>query len=204
MTGILVAIEGADGSGKTTQVAALYNHYAATSTKVAKFRFPEYNTPIGRVLKKQVAGKLSISREAMFALFAANRLERLESLSDHLKCGDLVLCDRYSLSELIYGSAAGLNQRWLLEIEKLMPVPDLLIVLSTVSHILEERRNRRRNSTDIFEENASYQNAVFTAYNQVDDISLGQYGKIIAKVDSSVPVKELTLDLIRRIDALRV
>ena len=55
--GILIAIEGNDGSGKQTQSQKLVQRFQDEKLPVELFSFPRYNTPTGRIVGESYLGK---------------------------------------------------------------------------------------------------------------------------------------------------
>jgi dTMP kinase len=50
--GILIAIEGIDGSGKDSQAQRLEEWISARGLNVFRFSFPTYTTPLGKVIQQ--------------------------------------------------------------------------------------------------------------------------------------------------------
>ena len=60
-TGMLIVIDGLDGSGKNTQAEMLYNFFKENITdKVIKISFPDYDYHTGKVVREMLTGKFNI------------------------------------------------------------------------------------------------------------------------------------------------
>jgi dTMP kinase len=121
----LVAIEGIDGSGKTTLAAALAGSLARRGMRVTNHREPG-DGQAGRMLR-------SLSRDEdphpmMLALLsAADRYDRQPWLADQ-EC-TLVISDRYYLSGLAYHAADGIDQLLYQQLNAGVRRPDLYLFL---------------------------------------------------------------------------
>jgi dTMP kinase len=112
--GRLIALEGIDGSGKSTQARALAGELGATLT------FEPGATPVGVRLRELLlapdAPPPSLRAEAL--LMAADRAEHVvRVLEPALAAGQWVVSDRYAASTLAYqGYGQGLDAAWLAEL----------------------------------------------------------------------------------------
>jgi dTMP kinase len=102
--GTFITIEGPEGGGKTTQMAALVDFLRQEGYPLLATREPG-GTPIG----DQVRAILSdLENTAMrprteILLFQASRAQLVEQvIRPHLESGSVVLCDRYADSTLAY------------------------------------------------------------------------------------------------------
>jgi dTMP kinase len=71
--GILIAIEGIDGSGKDSQAQRLEEWISARGLNVFRFSFPTYTTLLGKVIQ-QALTKSSFDPHALQLLFSAERM----------------------------------------------------------------------------------------------------------------------------------
>lgn len=150
---MIIAIEGADQAGKTTQARmlaeALERHGLSTET----FAFPDYETPVGRQIKVSLnldgaAGPGQPPPQLLHTLLAANRWEALPRIRTALATNDVVLMNRYYHSNLAYGVARGLERRWLKNLDYGLPESDLVIVLDIDA---AESFKRKSSGRDRFE-----------------------------------------------------
>jgi len=122
---LLVAIEGIDGSGKTTLAAAPAADLSQRGIRVTSYREPS-DGPAGRLLR-------SLSRDGdrhpmMLALLsAADRHHQQARLTDQ-ECA-LVISDRYYLSGLAYHAADGIDQLLYQHLNAGVRRPDLYLFL---------------------------------------------------------------------------
>jgi dTMP kinase len=103
--GKLIAFEGGEGGGKSTQIQRLAARLKTLGREVLASREPG-GTPIGEqirsILVHNAAGD-EMCPEAEFLLFAASRAQHVrEKIAPALARGVTVLCDRYMDSSAVY------------------------------------------------------------------------------------------------------
>ena len=126
--------------GKSTQSLRLQTWFKRKGVKVSSLSFPDYETPIGREIKAFLAGKRTFQAEVRHMLFAANRWEKLAAIRESQIENEVVIVNRYTESNLVYGVANGLRLEWLAALEQGMPKSDLVVVLDAPSMALTSRR----------------------------------------------------------------
>jgi dTMP kinase len=101
--GFFIVLEGIDGSGKTTQCRLLAEWLRGQGVPLIATAEPG-GTPLGqRVRSLLLDGSDAISRLAELFLFQASRAQLLEQvIRPALAAGQVVLCDRYTLSTIAY------------------------------------------------------------------------------------------------------
>jgi dTMP kinase len=128
--GALIAIEGLDRTGKTTQTEYLLNKLKEQNIKHKLIKFPERNTEIGKLINQYLTDKsFELSDQAAHLLFSANRWELVSQIKDDLQNGITIILDRYVYSGVAYTAAKGLDFTWCLNPDKGLPKPDITIFL---------------------------------------------------------------------------
>lgn len=149
--GFFIAIEGIDGSGKTTHSKKLARWLNKHGVKSIYTREPT-NGDIGRILKR-MARKKNVDPRVEALLFAADRLEHLNKvIQPYVKKGYVVISDRYVYSSLAYQTVTTSDPEWVKEINKFAYKPDLTILLDLEPRIglSRVRRNRTRFEEESF------------------------------------------------------
>jgi dTMP kinase len=127
--GKIVVIEGTDKAGKTTQSRILLEALKNAGKIAVVMDFPDYTTPIGMEIRAFLDGKRDYPAETKHLLFSANRWEKKQEIESMVRNGTIVVMNRYWQSNLVYGVANGMDQGWLLKLDKGLPKEDLMIAL---------------------------------------------------------------------------
>jgi dTMP kinase len=128
-TSILIAVEGIDGAGKTTQVQMLRESLERAGVSPVVSKEPT-NGPWGKIIKESAAaGRLSVEDE--LNAFLQDRAEHVTTLvSPALSEGRIVVLDRYYYSSIAYQGSRGANVDEVSEIMKSkFPIPDAVFIL---------------------------------------------------------------------------
>jgi dTMP kinase len=132
--GRLIAFEGVEGSGKSTQLELLRRVLESRGREVVVTREPG-GTPAGEQVRSVLLDpEVELHPRAEALLFAAARAELVEAvIRPALERGAVVLCDRYLDSSLAYqGAARGLGQGPVEEVNRFATgglLPDLVVLL---------------------------------------------------------------------------
>src|ERR1041384_5122529 len=129
MSGLLIAFEALDESGKQTQAEMLRDRLKETGRKSRLVSFPDYGTSIGEEIARALQGERDYGADVMQLLYVANRYERKPDLQRWLDGGLVLVADRYVASSIAYGDAHGLDPAWLADIQKYLPPATLTIML---------------------------------------------------------------------------
>jgi dTMP kinase len=107
--GILIAIEGIDGSGKRTQVDLLEKSLIAGGHAVYSTGFPQYDSWFGKMVGQFLNGDFgaleTVDPHFSALLYAGDRFEAKPRLEAALTQGKIVLADRYIGSNLAHQTA---------------------------------------------------------------------------------------------------
>ena len=142
--GLLVAFEGLDQSGKQTQAELLLDRLTSQGRRVRLLSFPDYQTVIGAEIGRALRGEREYTADVMQLLYVANRYEFKGDILREKESGTIVVCDRYLASSVAYGEAQGLDGRWLTEIQKYLPQPDITFLLDIAPEVSARRKTADR------------------------------------------------------------
>jgi dTMP kinase len=145
---VFLSLDGLDGTGKSTQCQLLVDWLKGQSVPVTQCADPG-GTAIGMELRKLVLfgreHRIATATEAM--LFMASRAQLVEEvIRPALERGDVVICDRFTLANVVYqGHAGGMNPADLWAIGAIVTgglEPDLALVFDVPLEVSLRRRNR--------------------------------------------------------------
>lgn len=195
--GVLVALEGIDGTGKSTQVKRLTSIFREQGYDVLPLREPT-DSPWGRRLREAMqAGACPLSPLQELDLFL---LDRRYDVATHIQpalaANQLVLMDRYYFSTIAYQGARGLDPAEIRrQNEAFAPVPDLVIVLQlSPAQALARIRAARGETGNVFERE--------DYLTRVDEIFRTMRGPAIQPVLADQPLDVLTSILQRLIASI--
>ncbi len=205
--GLFISFEGLDGSGKSTQVAALGAALRADGHDVITVR--PNDTALGEmisgiVLQHPLAESLQPWTEAL--LFNAGRVQLLaEVILPALQRGTIVIADRYTDSTLAYqGGGRGLDRDALLRLHQDCCAdvwPDLTILLDLDQTIAVRRQHAQQLPLDRIEDAGD---DFHTRVHETFDELVSEHPSRIVRVDASRPAVSVSRDVMRLVqDRLR-
>lgn len=140
MRGVFVAIEGCDGSGKSTQARMAA---AALGDACVALRFPDRSSRTGSLIDAHLRGVSRVEPRPLHELFARNRAEASASIRRWLSEGKVVIADRYAHSGLAYALGTGAmeeDEYAAMESEYDTLTPDIVILLDVDPSVARLRR----------------------------------------------------------------
>jgi dTMP kinase len=150
--GVLVVLEGIDGSGKTTQARSLLRRLRYRGYRAVFFREPTRGR-WGREVKRLAARADSLTPAEELDLFVRDRRENVEkNLLPALKAGKIVVLDRYYFSTIAYQGAKGIDTGKIRRMNESFAVrPDLVVVLDVDAKAGLTRIRGRKTRDELFE-----------------------------------------------------
>lgn len=185
---MIIVIEGGDQAGKKTQTAMLEKALKKRKITTKTFSFPDYQTPIGKEISKYLTGKRNFPPQVIHCLLAANRWEKLNEILEAQSKHSVVIMNRYYQSNLVYGLANGMKQKWLENLDDGLPKADLVILLDVTQ---TESFNRKKTNRDKFEKNIEFLRKISKIYRIT---AKKKHWKII---DASKPKKQVHEDILK-------
>ncbi|HET9052153.1 MAG TPA: dTMP kinase [Candidatus Dormibacteraeota bacterium] len=194
--GVLVSVEGVDGSGKSTQVAALSAAVTAAGRRVTVVREPG-GTDVGELLRDLVLHRhfgTPVDPWTEALLMVAARAQLLfEVVRPALGRGDVVVADRFVDSTLAYqGGGRGLDQSALRRLHRDAcgdVWPDLTVLLALPLDAAAARRRADRLPLDRMETDveSDFGRRVADAFAALAAAEPAR----IAVVDAGLPAREV-------------
>ncbi len=160
--GRIIVIEGTDKAGKTTQSRMLQEAIKALGKICVVIDFPDYTTPIGLEIRAFLDGRRDYPAETKHLLFSANRWEKKKEIESMVENGTIVVMNRYWQSNLVYGVSNGMDEGWLLKLDKGLPKEDMVLLLL----VNPATSKNRAEVQDAFEGDAKLAAAAYKNYQK--------------------------------------
>ncbi len=198
MRGILIAFEGIEGSGKTTQAELLFNFLKEKSIPCIFSREPggtEIGEQIRKILLDTKNNKMHAKTELL--LYLANRCQHVyEKIMPEIKKGTVVIIDRYSDSSLAYqGKARDLSFKTVSRLNKFATAglkPDLVILIDIPVDV-GLKRTREKTLDRLEQEEVEFHERVREGYLQLARKS----AKRIKIFNGTKPIEKLKAEIIK-------
>lgn len=152
---LFIVFEGLDGAGTTTQVDLLagYLRNEKPEQKILITKEPTNNI-IGGLIRGCLTGDWKTTPDGLQLLFAADRAHHLSQIMEPaLRDHYIVICDRYYLSSIAYGSI-DCDQEWIYKINNKFRKPDLTFLIDVTAETAMERMKKIRYNVELFERKA--------------------------------------------------
>ncbi|MBK5240607.1 dTMP kinase [Clostridium sp.] len=203
--GRLIALEGPDGSGKTTQIELLEKHLKQLGYEVVRTREPggtEISEKIREIILDNDNSSMSYMCEAL--LYAASRAQLVsEIIKPALKAGKIVICDRFVYSSMVYqGIGRGLGMEIVKDINEaaLGGLEADLIFMITIPYEEGLKRKKKQRTLDRLENGGNeFHKKVFEGYLDI----CKKYDKIEV-IDGNRDIYEIHKDLIDAIKKIKL
>jgi dTMP kinase len=208
MLGKLIVVEGADGSGRSSQIARLVDWLETCGHATVQVGL-KHSSLVSSDLAKAQEGNI-LSRTTLSLFYATDFADQLENIIlPALKAGLIVLSDRYIYTLMARDMVRGMDDAWLKNLYGIALEPDAVFYLSVEPQELVQR-NLAKNaaldywesgmdlglSRDMFDSFLKYQTAMQVAFRQLRK----NYGFTV--VDGNRPVSSITKELRKKIRAL--
>lgn len=151
--GILIAVEGIDGAGKTTQVRLLQEALLSCGEPVVVSKEPT-DGPWGRKIRESAKNGRLAPDEELEAFVEDRKQHVAHVIAPALADGKTLILDRFFYSTIAYQGARGGNVERLTEqMLALAPTPDVVLLLDVASAIALPRiANGRGETPNFFEQ----------------------------------------------------
>jgi len=153
---LFIALEGIDGSGKSTQTKLLTEKLTAQGQKVYS-TFEPTDNQIGKMIRNIFSGKVKADHRVIAGLFVADRLDHLLNeeygIVKKLAEGYTVICDRYCFSSYAY-QGAHMAMDWVIQANSMSAQilrPDVNIFIDVSPEISMQRLHANRDNMEIYE-----------------------------------------------------
>ena len=210
LAGKLIVVEGADGSGRSTQNEMLVEWLEGGGHATVQVGLKR-STLVSEELERAQEGNI-LSRTTLSLFYATDFADQLENIIlPALKAGFIVLADRYIYTLMARDMVRGMDEPWLKNLYGLALEPDAVFYLHVPPEELVQRTFAKNASLDywesgmdlglsreMFDSFMKYQTAMQKTFRHLQ----GSYGFTI--VNGLRPVEVVNAELRKKISALLV
>src|SRR4051812_34508681 len=210
LAGKLIVVEGADGSGRSTQIAMLVKWLEGSGHATTQVGLKR-STLVSEELEQAQEGNI-LSRTTLSLFYATDFADQLENIIlPALKAGFIVLADRYIYTLMARDMVRGMDEAWLKNLYGIAIKPDAVFYLNVPPEELVQRSFAKNTaldywesgmdlgfSRDMFDSFMKYQTAMQNTFRQMQTT----YGFTI--VDGMRSSDAISADLRKKISAVLV
>ena len=150
LAGKLIVVEGADGSGRSTQIARLVEWLETCGHATVPVGLKR-STLVSSELEKAQQGNI-LSRTTLSLFYATDFADQLENIIlPALKAGFIVLADRYIYTLMARDMVRGMDEAWLKNLYGIALEPDAVFYLSLEPEELVQRNLSKSAALDYWE-----------------------------------------------------
>ncbi len=208
LSGHLLVIEGADGSGRSTQIGILtqwLEHKGYAVVNVGLKRSTLISKQLIVAQQSKVLGPITL--DLFYATDFADQVENV--IIPALRAGFVVLADRYIYTLMVRAIVRGADPAWIKSLYSLAVIPDAVFYLKVSPQLLIERNFQKKAtldywesgmdiglSPDVFKSFFKYQHRI----NKQFMLMQKEYGFQV--IDGNRKIRTVARDLERRIEKL--
>jgi dTMP kinase len=150
LAGKLIVVEGADGSGRSTQIALLVEWLEDTGHATVQVGIKR-STLVSEELDRAQEGNI-LSRTTLSLFYATDFADQLENIIlPALKAGFIVLADRYIYTLMARDIVRGMDEDWLKNLYGIALEPDAVFYLNVPPEELVQRNFAKNLALDYWE-----------------------------------------------------
>lgn len=150
LAGRLIVVEGADGSGRSTQIARLVEWLEGSGHGTVQVGLKR-SSLVSEELSKAQQGNI-LSRTTLSMFYATDFADQLENtILPALKAGFTVLADRYIYTLMARDMVRGMDETWLKNLYGIALEPDAVFYLNVPPEELVQRNFAKNAALDYWE-----------------------------------------------------
>ena len=196
--GYLIALEGVDGAGKSTQAMSLAATLTRFGRRVLLTQEPTFG-PVGLRLREYLAGgRRHLTPAEELELFQSDRREHVaKTIRPALDRGWTVITDRYYYSSAAYQGALGIDPEEILaDSERFAPRPNLVVIFTLPLDLALTRRLEARGEASQVSEVPAYLEKVAAIYETFQGPHLKYLDAAVASSQVLGKLFELSMDVL--------
>lgn len=209
-SGLYIALEGIDGSGKTTQVDELVKYFESEGREVLKTHEPRRDGAVGKLVHDVLQESAEVPAVSLQYLFAADRaIHQVQMVVPALESGKVVVSDRTFWSSVPYGlldkylSEREENPDQLLAALSILSMyhefisPDIALILDVSVETAGERLAGMDRKAEIYEKKDK-----LLKIKEGYDLLLNKFPEELVKINAEKGVEEVTADILEVVKKL--
>jgi dTMP kinase len=150
LAGKLIVVEGADGSGRSTQIESLVDWLEGSGHATVQVGLKR-SSLVSEELEKAQAGNI-LSRTTLSLFYATDFADQLENIIlPALRAGCMVLSDRYIYTLMARDMVRGMDEGWLKNLYSIALIPDAVFYLKVSAEDLVQRNFAKNATLDFWE-----------------------------------------------------
>ncbi|MGN0466117.1 MAG: dTMP kinase [Lachnospiraceae bacterium] len=204
MKGIFISIEGADGSGKTTQIQMLKKYFEEKGFDVIVTREPG-GTKISEQIRSIILDKThtNMSYITEMLLYAAARAQLVEQIiAPAKKEGKIIISDRFIDSSAVYqGIARGLGTKMVYDVNQYAIAacePDITFLLDIDATEGIGRKKNQKNLDRMEQETIDFHQMVADGYRRLAK----EHTERIHMIDASQTIEKIQEEILRKLQQI--
>jgi dTMP kinase len=206
LAGKLIAVEGADGSGRSTQILKLVDWLEASGHATVQVGLKR-STLVSEELEKAQEGNI-LSHTTLSLFYATDFADQLDNIIlPALRAGFMVLADRYIYTLMARDLVRGMDEKWLKNLYGMALVPDAVFYLNVSPEELVQRNFAKNAGLDYWESgmDIGFSHDIFDSFLIYQGKMLEQFKRLqktygFTMVDGHNSVEEVNAELRNQIE----
>jgi len=204
--GKLIVVEGADGSGRSTQIAKLVDWLEECGHGTVQVGLKR-STLVSEELEQAQEGNI-LSHTTLSLFYATDFADQLENIIlPALRAGFMVLADRYIYTLMARDIVRGMDEKWLKNVYSIALVPDAVFYLNVSPEELVQRNLAKSATLDYWESgmDIGISRDIFDSFLQYQRLMAEQFQRMqttygFRMIDGHRSVVEISSDLQKQIE----
>ena len=206
--GKLIVVEGADGSGRSSQIARLVQWLEGSGHATVQVGLKR-STLVSEELEQAQQGNI-LSHTTLSLFYATDFADQLENIIlPGLRAGLMVLADRYIYTLMVRDMVRGMDAAWVKNLYGIALAPDAVFYINVPPELLIERNFAKNQSLDYWESgmDLGLSRDMFDSFLQYQNLVAARFKELQATYDFTIvdgrrSVEEINLELRDRIESV--
>ena len=208
LAGVLIAVEGADGSGRSTQITRLVEWLEGSGHATVQVGLKR-SMLVAEELEQAKNGNI-LSHTTLSLFYATDFADQLENtILPAMRAGFVVLADRYIYTLMARDLVRGFDEAWLKNLYGMALVPDAVFYLQLSPEELVQRNFAKNHCLDYWESgmDLGLSRDMFDSFLKYQAMMEKQFRRLqrtygFTIVDANRSVEEINAELRRKISAV--